>query len=202
MVKIKLKHNTRLQKNRADREERPHQWGGKREPVKLGGWSLIGKEQPGNYKSDPKQETPQDDQSPQGKQMSGNHSVDPKPFSVHQVGRNWDYGVYVTGLVKSSSSGMPVNFLVDTGAAVTVMSLLAYKILPMDIQPALEPAEFELAGVSGNTLELVGTARMTLVFQGAAFTQDIPIIDIPMEAILHWYSNGRHSAWAQWEVGP
>ena len=98
--------------------------------------------------------------------------------------RNWDYGVYVTGLVKLSNLGMPVNFLVDTGAAATVMSLLAYKRLPTDIQPALEPAEFELDGVSGNTLELVGTARMTLVFQGAAFTQDIPIIDIPVEAIL------------------
>ena len=116
--------------------------------------------------------------------MSGSHSVDPKRFSVQQVGRNWDYGVYVTGVVKLSSSGIPVNFLVDTGAAMTVMSLLAYKRLPTDIQPALEPAEFELAGVSGNTLELVGTARMTLVFQGAAFTQDIPIIDIPVEAIL------------------
>ena len=103
---------------------------------------MIRKEQPGNYKSDPKQETPQDDQSPQGKQMSGNHSVDPKPFSVHQVGRNRDYEVYVTGLVKSSISRMPVNFLVDTGVAVTVMSLLAYKRLPMDIQPALEPAQF------------------------------------------------------------
>ena len=175
-------------KSSSSREDRQkissHRRGGKWEPVKLGGWSLIRKEQPGNYESYPKQETPQDNNLAQGKQMSGSHSVDLKPFSVHQVGRNWDYGVYVTGLVKSSSSGMPVNFLVDTGAAVTAMSLLAYKRLPMDIQPAIEPAEFELAGVSGNTLELVGTARMTLVFQGAAFTHDIPMIDIPVEAIL------------------
>ena len=104
-------------------------------------------------------------------------------MKIRQAG-SWDNGVYVMGLVQGNGHSTPVHFLVDTGAAVSVMSLTTYDRLPQEIRPPLKPTDVQIAGVTGDSLDIAGLAKMTLVFNGILIVHDVLIVDIPVEAIL------------------
>ena len=96
----------------------------------------------------------------------------------------WDNGVYIMGLGQGNGHSTPVHFLVDTGAAVSVMSLTTYDHLPQEILPPLKPTNVQIAGVTDDSLDIAGLAKMTLVFNGILIVHDVLIVDIPVEAIL------------------
>ena len=106
-----------------------------------------------------------------------------KPINIRRAG-SWNNGVYVMGLVQANGHTIPVHFLVDTGAAVSAMSLTTYDRLPQETRPPLKSTDVQLAGVAGDSLDIAGAAKMTLVFNGIVIMHDILIMDVPVEAIL------------------
>ena len=88
------------------------------------------------------------------------------------------------GLVQTNGHTTPVHLLVDTGAAVSAMSLTTFDRLPQETHPPLKPTDVQLAGVAGDSLDIAGAAKMTLVFNGIVIVHDILIMDVPVEAIL------------------
>ena len=106
--------------------------------------------------------------------------LNPKQERVESPAEVWDSGIYTLGQIL----GIPTKFLVDTGAAVSILSQDMYRKIPSHKRPAFQETDIIVRGVSGNQLEVTGVAQVPVVFQGALFMQDFLIADIPLEAIL------------------
>lgn len=101
-------------------------------------------------------------------------------FSIGQQPSSWENGVFTQGQV----GGTPVNFLVDTGAACTVISLAVFEKIPIHRRSSLIQTKIKLTGVGGTVLNVVGIAEMTLVFGGVPIVHEVLVVDIPLDAIL------------------
>ena len=93
---------------------------------------------------------------------------------------SWENGIFTHGHVE----GTLFTFLIDTGAAVTVMSRAAFQRIPQHRQPPIRPTEMKVSGVGGTPLDVAGTAHMTLVFDGIPVVHDVLIVGMTLDAIL------------------
>ena len=87
-------------------------------------------------------------------------------------------------LTQGQVGGIPINFLVDTGAAVTVMSTTTYERIPQNRRPALRQTHTKISGVGWTSVHVAGSAEMTLVFDGIPVDHEVLIVGIAMDAIL------------------
>ena len=92
----------------------------------------------------------------------------------------WDSGVYTLRQIH----GVPTKFLVDTGAAVSILSRKTYLKIPQNKRPTCQETDIVVRGVSGNPLALTGVAKIPVVFQSELFVHDFLIAEIPLDAIL------------------
>lgn len=80
--------------------------------------------------------------------------------------------------------GNTCSFLVDTGAAVSLISLDVWKQLsaPVTLEPLVKQ---RLVSVSGSPLEVAGSARVTIVIGGTGFEVTVIVVDgVAAEGIL------------------
>ena len=92
----------------------------------------------------------------------------------------WDSGDYTLGQIH----GVPRKFLVDTGAAVSILSKKTYLRIPQKKRPACQETDIVVRGVSCNPLAVTGVANILIIFQGELFIHDFLIAGIPLDAIL------------------
>ena len=76
--------------------------------------------------------------------------------------------------VRFELNGLPVKFLVDTGASVTAISEKMYKSLPLI--PPLNPASMNIRDASHNRLTVLGTAMLTLDTPEQTFEHSVAVI--------------------------
>ena len=100
-------------------------------------------------------------------------------FCRQQPG-SWENGIFTHGHVE----GTLFTFLIDTGAAVTVMSRAAFQRIPQYRQPPIRSTETKVSGVGGTPLDVAGIAHMTLVFDGIPVVHDVLIVGMTLDAIL------------------
>ena len=157
---------------------------GKRQPIKLEGYGLIGDQKPEQNTSPTSLDLDTTRTTSDLQDITRN--TDTRSGTPKQVRKasSCDNGVYVMGLVQGDGRGEPVHFLVDTGASTSVLSLTTYDRMPQEHRPPLKPTTMRLAGVTGNALQIAGAIEANLVFDGIVVLADILVVDIPVEAIL------------------
>ena len=89
-------------------------------------------------------------------------------------------GMYVTARV----DGIAINFLVDTGSSVTMLSTRMYNMINEKSTARLEPVEFPLAGVDGVDLEAIGTITKAITLGNIGRRQQIVVANISADGIL------------------
>mgnify|MGYP002259883024 CR=1 FL=1 len=90
-------------------------------------------------------------------------------------------GIYVTGRV----DGIAVNFLVDTGSSVTIISTQTYdRINEKCPDNGLEPVDFPLAGVDGFDLDALGKTTRCITLGNTGRRQQIVVANVSTDGIL------------------
>jgi dUTPase len=91
-----------------------------------------------------------------------------------------DDGLYISGTVND----IPLSFLVDTGASVTIISTNIYQQITCDLRPKLEQTDIRMTTADGTPLSCTGTALFQLEIQGMTFTHKLWVADISLDGIL------------------
>ena len=157
---------------------------GKRQPIKLEGYGLIGDQKPEQNTSPTSLDLDTTRTTSDLQDITRNTDTRSRTPKQVRKASSCDNGVYVMGLVQGDGRGEPVHFLVDTGASTSVLSLTTYDRMPQEHRPPLKPTTMRLAGVTGNALQIAGAIEVNLVFDGIVVLADILVVDIPVEAIL------------------
>ena len=114
------------------------------------------------------------------RELQDDYDSRPDVAETGQGPSSWENGIFTQGQV----GGIPINFLLDTGAAVTVMSMTTYERIPQNRRPALRQTHTKISGVGGTSVHVAGSAEMTLVFDGIPVDHEVLIVGIAMDAIL------------------
>ena len=93
---------------------------------------------------------------------------------------SWQNGIFTQGHIE----GITLNFLVDTGSVVTIISAAALQRIPQHLQPVLRQTQTKISGVGRTSLEVAGISKMTLVFDGIPVDHEVLIAHITLDAIL------------------
>ena len=125
-------------------------------------------------------ESPSSSEDSYSRELHDNYDSRPDVAEPGQEPSSWENGIFTQGQVE----GIPINFLVDTGAAVTVMSSAAYERIPPNRRPALRQTHTTISGVGGTSVDVAGSSEMTLVFDGIPVIHEVIIVGIAMDAIL------------------
>ena len=114
-----------------------------------------------------------------------------------------DYNIIVspiapTGCFKLHGlvNGEPMSFLLDTGAAVTLLARDAWTRIDPKRSTKLEPwTEYRLVGVDGSPLQVYGQARVDIELEGEKLSGDVVVVSpLTSEAILGLDFLRRHDA--------
>lgn len=89
-------------------------------------------------------------------------------------------GLYVTGTLE----GVPVKFLVDTGASVTIISPEVYKRLPMQRRLGLQEESLEMSVADGRPLVFYGSCCWQLEIGGVEVKHEIWVANIDTDGLL------------------
>ena len=180
------------------RLRKPWTRSGKLSPIKLWGQGLVGQERPAprppdmdlavdslrqrNVSVTSFSESVEDDPSWSFSSSSSSSNQDSQSSDASPMPGpgSWENGIFIQGHVE----GTPINFLIDTGATVTVLSFAAFERIPSSRRPALQRTNTKVSGVGGSSLDIAGMAEMTLVFEGVPIIHKVIVIDIQMDAIL------------------
>ena len=101
--------------------------------------------------------------------------------SGHHETTKWDNGYYVTARI----NGQSVDFLVDTGSTVTMISPKCCERIYRGEKVNLVPTTFQLKGVEGTLISVEGQMNSSMTFNGAVTRQSrIVVADINQDAIL------------------
>ena len=125
-------------------------------------------------------ESPSSSEDSYSRELHDSYDSRPDVAEPGQEPSSWENGIFTQGQVE----GIPINFLVDTGAAVTVMSTAAYERIPPNRRPALRQTHTTISGVGGTSVDVAGSSEMTLVFDGIPVIHEVIIVGIAMDAIL------------------
>lgn len=91
-----------------------------------------------------------------------------------------DNGYYTPGNVGRT----PLNFLVDCGSNVTLLSREVYQRIPVEQRPVLEPLSYRVMGVNDQPLETLGGGLMNITLQGVGFEQVVIVAAMATDGIL------------------
>jgi hypothetical protein len=75
-------------------------------------------------------------------------------------------------------AGGPVNLLVDTGAACTLLNTRVYRALPETRRPSLAFSAQVLRAANGGLVTVHGAADMTIEVEGVLFTHSVVVADL------------------------
>ena len=93
--------------------------------------------------------------------------------------------------VTMTINGHSVGMQIDTGAAVSVMSVVTYEQLwPQGNGPTLKPTNTKLTTYSGDVLKTVGTITCNIEYQNQQCQLPLVIVDTPGPTLLgqNWFS--------------
>ena len=148
---------------------------GKLSPIKLRGQGLVGQERPAprppdmdlaadslrqrNVSVTSFSESVEDDPSWSFSSSSSTSNQDSQSWDASPMlgPGSWENGIFIQGHVE----GTPINFLIDTGDTVTVLSLAAFERIPSSRRLALQRTNTKVSGVGGSSLDIAGMAEMT-----------------------------------------
>ena len=99
---------------------------------------------------------------------------------VGELPGKWDNGMYTLGYI----SGVPVNFLVDTGSTCTLLSKEIYDRIRNESGTELSPGLKKIQGVNGSNLRTFGSSEMEISLGNATNVQRVIVSDITPEGIL------------------
>ncbi|CAC5403728.1 unnamed protein product [Mytilus coruscus] len=86
--------------------------------------------------------------------------------------------------VELSIQDVPVKFVVDTGATLTVVSSRVYDLIPDLCRPHLSETRSQIKSVCDKYLSLRGTGSFTLDFGKGKFTSEAVVTDLQVDGIL------------------
>ena len=89
-------------------------------------------------------------------------------------------GLFIEGRV----GDVPVNFLVDTGANITIVKPSVFQRIANEARPPLQDPQTNMILADGSSLPFVGRAKVELQAGSLAVTHDIWVADIDLDAIL------------------
>ncbi len=92
----------------------------------------------------------------------------------------WDNGFYTRGVV----SGVGLDFLVDCGSTMTILSSKVYNRMDPETTPRLRPWTNSISGVGGTNIPVLGFADMTIAIEGRSFTNKVVVCDVVPDGIL------------------
>ncbi|KAJ8033437.1 hypothetical protein HOLleu_23675 [Holothuria leucospilota] len=102
-------------------------------------------------------------------------------FSVRGYGIiDNDSGIRVDGLLQE----VPVNFLVDTGANITIINPRVYTSIPKSKQPKLLPAPVKMLLADGSVFPFQGRGVFQVCIAGRTVEHDVWVAEIGLDAIL------------------
>ncbi|CAC5399826.1 unnamed protein product [Mytilus coruscus] len=96
------------------------------------------------------------------------------------VSASEDAGMFV----ELSIQDVPVKFVVDTGATLTLVSTRVYDLIPDLCRPHLSETRSQIKSVCDKYLSLRGTGSFTLDFGKEKFTSEAVVTDLQVDGIL------------------
>ena len=100
-------------------------------------------------------------------------------FSEHCSGMDISEGIFVHGTLED----MTVNFLVDTGASVSVLSLKTLEKLPVMQRPEIERSSVILKMGNGAEVPVYGTVVLPVILGQTQFTETFMVASIEEEGV-------------------
>ena len=97
-----------------------------------------------------------------------------------QTGNTWDNGFYAKGDV----SGVSIDFLVDNGSTMTLISKAVFDRLPVENQSTKSTEILKVRDANGNLIKTYGSLEVPIHFNGFLYHQKAVICDIGLDGIL------------------
>ena len=97
-----------------------------------------------------------------------------------QTGNTWDNGFYAEGDV----AGVSIEFLVDNGSTMTLVSKVAFDRLPAENQSTTSTEILKVSDANGNLIKTYGSIEVPIQFNGFLYSHKAVICDIGPEGIL------------------
>ena len=117
--------------------------------------------------------------TPSSSQVNQCCNIVPNNVNVIAINSVSNYSVY------ASLFGKQVSFLVDTGAAVSLICGEIWEHIKLSEPPKLTPIRTRLVGADGSPLQVQGSAVVELTISGQVFKQEFIIADsLASEGIL------------------
>ena len=111
------------------------------------------------------------------------YNLDERVGHIGSKTGKWDNGLYVTAFMKT----VPVQFLVDSGSTLTLMSYNSLMKMCTDKELKLQKSDCQIKDANGKNLKTYGTAQMKILFCDTIFEHNVLICDILPEGILGQY---------------
>ena len=99
---------------------------------------------------------------------------------MSQAGSTWDNGFYAKGDV----AGVGIEFLVDNGSTMTLISKVAFDRLPAENQSTTSTEILKVRDANGNLIKTYGSIEVPINFNGFLYKQKAVICDIGLDGIL------------------
>ena len=108
------------------------------------------------------------------------YNLDERVGHIGSKTGKWDNGLYVTAFMKT----VPVQFLVDSGSTLTLISYNLFMKMCTDKELKLQKSDCQIKDANGKNLKTYGTAQMKILFCDKIFEHNVLICDILPEGIL------------------
>ena len=109
-----------------------------------------------------------------------NNSKRPISIKVIELISQENDGPCILGEVEN----VPISFLIDTGASVTIINPRIYENIDIQARPVLQNAEVMMTMADGKNLNCLGKGSFRLKINGECFNHQIWVADITMDGIL------------------
>ena len=108
-----------------------------------------------------------------------------KDFEIIELRRSSDGGCGMSALLPVIVNGQNMKMLVDTGAAVTILSSKLINKLPVNMKPNITPCDtIKLQSANGNLISVDGTAEVILQLGKSHFPWKVFVANITDDGLL------------------
>ena len=111
------------------------------------------------------------------------YNLDERVGHIGSETGKWDNGLYVTAFMKT----VPVQFLVDSGSILTLISYNVLMKMCTDKELKLQKSDCQIKDANGKNLKTYGTGQMKIIFSDNIFEHNVLVCDILPEGILGQY---------------